>query len=234
MTPNQQLIQFLSDSSRPNGTLTYYELEGFLFAVSCNPDAVNPSEWLPMVFNGAEASYSDLAEAQEILKSLMDLYNEINSQVYQQHVKLPEDVLILNPAIDNVNSDAALSCWTRGFMHGHNWLINSWENYLPEELQQDLSGSLAIIGFFSSRQIADRVFEKLSKTSGRSEIEISENMLDMLQGSIVTYARIGRSIQISNSNELEIPEMESNKKSVGRNAFCPCGSGKKYKKCCLH
>ena len=31
-----------------------------------------------------------------------------------------------------------------------------------------------------------------------------------------------------------IPTRETPQKSVGRNDPCPCGSGKKFKKCCLH
>jgi uncharacterized protein YecA (UPF0149 family) len=31
-----------------------------------------------------------------------------------------------------------------------------------------------------------------------------------------------------------LPSTWFHSKRVGRNALCPCGSGKKYKKCCLH
>ncbi|BCO09158.1 hypothetical protein GF1_15340 [Desulfolithobacter dissulfuricans] len=35
--------------------------------------------------------------------------------------------------------------------------------------------------------------------------------------------------------ESEKPDQTPNKsKKVGRNESCPCGSGKKYKKCCLN
>ncbi len=37
---------------------------------------------------------------------------------------------------------------------------------------------------------------------------------------MVEYLRIKRSIKLEN-------------KKIGRNELCPCGSGKKYKKCCL-
>ena len=40
----------------------------------------------------------------------------------------------------------------------------------------------------------------------------------------------------SDSSEEEIEKLQESVRSelkIGRNAPCPCGSGKKYKKCCL-
>jgi len=47
-TPNRQtdrtaLAAFLADPERPVGTLTYHELQGFLFAVAAAPELVPPS-----------------------------------------------------------------------------------------------------------------------------------------------------------------------------------------------
>jgi preprotein translocase subunit SecA len=42
-----------------------------------------------------------------------------------------------------------------------------------------------------------------------------------------------RSMQLSHGDEGERPEtVRREGKKIGRNAPCPCGSGKKYKKCC--
>jgi len=40
--------------------------------------------------------------------------------------------------------------------------------------------------------------------------------------------------QVEKHMEMLTPEWEvvDNKKTIGRNDPCPCGSGKKYKKCC--
>lgn len=46
---------FLADPSRPAGTLSYHELQGFLFTLASSPELVPPSEWMPMVFDEQEA-----------------------------------------------------------------------------------------------------------------------------------------------------------------------------------
>ena len=51
MTPSEaELKRFLADPGRPLGTLSYHELQGFLFAIAAAPDMVRPSEWMPIVF----------------------------------------------------------------------------------------------------------------------------------------------------------------------------------------
>ncbi len=57
------LQRFLSAPERPEGTMGFDELGGFLFALACVPEVIPPTEWLPVVFRDGEANYgSDGAE----------------------------------------------------------------------------------------------------------------------------------------------------------------------------
>ncbi|HVA54429.1 MAG TPA: UPF0149 family protein [Gammaproteobacteria bacterium] len=75
------LSEFLDAPERPECTLHYCELAGFLFAVVCSPEMLQTSEWLPLVFNNQEGNFASLDEAQEILPVMLALYNQINSGV---------------------------------------------------------------------------------------------------------------------------------------------------------
>jgi preprotein translocase subunit SecA len=44
--------------------------------------------------------------------------------------------------------------------------------------------------------------------------------------------RVAEPIETSHGDEVRKPVVKSQKDKVGRNDLCPCGSGKKYKKCC--
>ena len=70
------LRAFLEHPARPAGTLSYHELQGFLFTVVSAPELVRPSEWLPIIFAGEEAGFTSPDEAQGILGQIMALYNE--------------------------------------------------------------------------------------------------------------------------------------------------------------
>jgi preprotein translocase subunit SecA len=52
------------------------------------------------------------------------------------------------------------------------------------------------------------------------------------------FSHSGGPIQLSRSSNISTPPVQSSQpshkaKKIGRNQPCPCGSGKKYKKCCL-
>ena len=72
---------FLEHPSRPAGTLTYHELQGFLFTIVSAPEAIPLSEWMPIIFAEGEAGYSNLDEAKRILGQIMALYNTTNAAV---------------------------------------------------------------------------------------------------------------------------------------------------------
>ncbi|MHB8744847.1 MAG: UPF0149 family protein, partial [Sulfuricaulis sp.] len=104
-----RLKAFLSAPERPEGTMSYCELAGFLFAIACSPELVQPSEWLPLVFNENEGGFATLDEAQEILLAIMALYNHANSGVLEGNPALPPGCTARAEPMSNLEPDAPLS-----------------------------------------------------------------------------------------------------------------------------
>ena len=229
------LTPFLASPQRPGGTLTFHQLQGFLFAIACAPELIKPSEWLPLVFNEQEAGYANEEEARSVLQALMDLYNVINTQVFTAEVALPDDIQIELPPLNNLGGVTPLGQWSRGFFLGHNWLLEMWHHYTPKALDEELGTSLMILSFFSDRQLAEAYHREVTKTSGTSFEAFAEKLLGMVEDAMGSYAHLGRSIQMALADEAHDRQQPYvSKPKVGRNDPCPCGSGKKYKKCCLH
>ena len=109
------LRAFLAHPSRPAGTLTYHELQGFLFTVVSAPDLIQPSEWIPIIFAEEDAVYSTLDEANEILGQIMALYNTINASVLDPPTLLPADCPLRDDVLANFEDDAPIAQWSRGF-----------------------------------------------------------------------------------------------------------------------
>src|SRR5688572_6584345 len=63
----------------PAKTLSYPELQGFLFAVANAPEVILPSEWIPAVFDDHPPEYKDEDEARLVTMALMDEYNAVNA-----------------------------------------------------------------------------------------------------------------------------------------------------------
>ena len=227
-----RLMTFLSAPERPEGTMTYCELTGFLFAVSCSPELVQPSEWLPLVFNENDGGFETIEEAQEILPAIMALYNHVNRSVLEGEPALPPGCTVHAESISNLEPDAPLSQWARGFGGGHDWLENVWDEYAPEEFDDELGADLLVLSFFASRELAE-AYRKEIKSQDKPMEELAREMLRTLPDAMRSYARIGRALYEAVLSEPRIEtRVPVRHEKIRRNDPCPCGSGKKYKKCC--
>ena len=225
------LRAFLEHPSRPAGTLTYHELQGFLFTIVSAPELIQPSEWLPIIFAEEDAGHSNLDEANEILGQIMALYNTTNASVLDPPTLLPADCPLRDDVLTNFEDDAPIAQWSRGFHRGHLWLEALWEETVPEELDDELGSILMTLSFFSSREIAE-AFHAEDGTGAQSFEAMAEAIHKVVPMAVAQYAHMGRSIaEVLAEQDAEVPEPAHGTK-VGRNDPCPCGSGKKYKKCC--
>ena len=224
-----KLAEFLAADGRPEATMNYAELHGFLFSIACSPELLAPAEWLPHIFNGEEAGYANEAEAASITTSLMTIYNEISSQVCEQQVELPEFCTPEDIAMENFADDAPLCHWSRGLLLGHNWLSDLWEAYIPDELDEELGSCFIVLTFFAGQALAEE-YCKEAVEGGTTVETMAESVVDSLDEAAMSYANLGHSIQLA----LEPATPFVREVKVGRNDPCPCGSGKKFKQCCMN
>jgi yecA family protein len=109
---------FLSAPRRPQGTMTYPQLAGFLFGMANAPELIPPSEWIPIVFNDQDAGYETQKKAQAVLQAMLALYNDCGGAGTEGMVLLPPGCGIRPQPMDNLGADAPLSQWARGFLTG--------------------------------------------------------------------------------------------------------------------
>ncbi len=83
------LQAFLSSPLRPDGTMTYPQLAGFLFSIANGPELILPSERMPMVFNDREARYGTLEEAESVTQALMALSHDCGRIRTEERPSLP-------------------------------------------------------------------------------------------------------------------------------------------------
>ncbi len=181
-----------------------------------------------MIFDEQDPGYADLEETNAVLQQIISLYNDINHQVVSGRVFLPEEC---QPAeVPEKNFTAPLGEWSAGFMCGHGWLAEVWDSYLPEELDNELGSCVMILSYFADVRLAEAYREETS-TRPVTAAEMAQTVVKIFDDAMASYAHIGRSIYLALN---EMAEQETPPLKVGRNEPCPCGSGKKYKHCCLH
>ncbi|MHB8730141.1 MAG: SEC-C metal-binding domain-containing protein, partial [Sulfuricaulis sp.] len=164
--------------------------------------------------------------------AIMALYNHANSGVLEGNPALPPGCTARAEPMSNLEPDAPLSQWARGFGGGHDWLENVWDEYAPEELDEALGVDVLVLSFFASRNLAE-AYRKEIKSRNISLEELAGELLKALPDAMQNYARIGRTLYeaVLSEPRIETRAPERHEK-IGRNEPCPCGSGKKYKRCC--
>ncbi|MGH8863525.1 MAG: YecA family protein [Burkholderiales bacterium] len=204
----RELGNFLSNCDRPEGTLSLHALRGFMFAIACFPELIMPSEWLPLISNDDDMAYEDLKQAQRILNLIMGLYNEINVTVIERSDAMPPGCEFHTETAANLDQQAPLSQWSRGFTLAHNWLGGPWKQRVPDErseMSKELAACMMTLSFFSSRQMAEAFYResggKRRRVQQRSFEEFAEIMRKHFPSALASYANLGRTISEALASE---------------------------------
>ena len=218
------LQEALAPLASAHGALGYCELAGFLFAVACSPEGVDPAQWLPAAL-GDEPSGADDA--------VQRLYGHIREGVLARNPALPAGIAAHTEPMRNFGDEAPLARWSQGYAEGQDWLEEVWDGLLPAgeedgESPDEVLGSLMMtLSFFADREVAG---EFHADTRSRDSFEdFTRDMLEWHPNAMTDLAILARNIADAALAAAQGPARST---KVGRNDPCPCGSGKKFKFCC--
>jgi hypothetical protein len=150
--------------------------------------------------------------------------------VLRQHAAeratLPPGCDIRPDPLDNLEPDAPLSHWAQGFGMGHDYLVEYWDEFTPEELDEALGAALMTLTFFSSASLARAYHEE--GRAGTSLAQLAGTVLEIFHDALGEYAHLGRAIYQGRCEAGDLSPAPATGRKVGRNDPCPCGSGSKY------
>lgn len=209
--------------------MTLPEVYGFLFTVCTAPEPVETAEWIEVVFNAKDPKYKSDEKKAKIEAALLEVFAEVEAQVQFDAPPLPELIELLEPAIANVRKGAPLAFWSDGFFDGVDWLEDVWAGRLDEDAYKAWNEAVKVLVSFSHRDAARKISAGAEDT-WVSEEHHAEQRLNALGHAMATYARMGRALAQATANVQPIVR----EATPGRNDPCSCGSGKKYKKCCMN
>jgi uncharacterized protein len=217
----ETLDSFLMSDRSPPDSMMLSDLDGFLTGIAVGPELVLPSEWLPLIWGGEAPEFADQDEAKAILGAIMDRYNEI-----LRHIA--DDVFDPIFWADRDGTLIAMD-WAEGFLQAIMLRADAWEGLFKSKRDgQLLYPILALCG--------DENGESLLGLSPEEEERIMEEAAEFIPACVTAIAAYWRGKgpkQISMplpAGPRPHPDRAATK--VGRNNPCPCGSGKKFKRCC--
>jgi len=196
------------------------QLDGFFAALIAGPETVMPSEYYREVFGGEMSDaceFGSLDEANEILWLMMRHWNTITSTCIGTTVYVP---LLLKDQDGTVHGND----WARGFMRGMHMRHDGWAELVSDERN---GGCLIPIMMLCYEHDEDP--EMRPKTISPEQ---REDVIAHMAVGLLGACEYFRSPREAYADTTPAPEPRSNSPKVGRNDPCPCGSGKKYKRCC--
>jgi uncharacterized protein len=221
-----ELAERLAKLKNPD-TLLLEGADGLFCALIASPSRVPPSTYFPVILGGDpgnDPAFADIDDANATISLLMRYWNSIIADFENESIHLP---FIMEPGIDGISGRA----WARGFMRGVRLAPAGWNELLTDENE----GLLVSIPLVAGEVDPEWPKEPLTE-------EKAEELLQwMFAGAARAYTKFAdaRREHVENISEDSLDDEDYHPETyvrpepkVGRNEPCPCGSGKKYKKCC--
>jgi uncharacterized protein len=216
-----ELDHFLLYEVDTEEVMTLDMMDGFMYALAVGPTSIHPKQWLPKIWGTKEMMppMESIEQLNHILGLVMRHFNSIIAGLEDDPPTVGPRWSTVNFGDDRQQYDDAES-WAYGFVEGMRLCWNDWQALLATPEGQAWFGPIALLGEddYSTDQ------DELTKTPAmraKLALEIPQAVLGMhAHWSPLRLAVYQRELA------------KSAHPRVGRNDRCPCGSGKKFKRCC--
>jgi uncharacterized protein len=204
------------DDSKDEGIIDLSSLDGFMTAIVSAPEVVLPSQWLPSIWGDFEPEFENEKAFEHIFSLLVRYMNGVNLMLSHDSENFEPIFLESRHAgkVFNIVDE-----WCEGYMRGVALQQASWQ--LQSEPMHSLIEPIKLFAMESEPEEFDDFNDSKIKTLQQS---ITPNAIEIFR---YWYEKRQQEPEPVNTFRHSEPR-------PGRNDPCPCGSGKKYKKCCLH
>ncbi|MBU0653566.1 MAG: UPF0149 family protein [Gammaproteobacteria bacterium] len=214
---DEMLAKYATEDSLENAST----LHGFLTAIVSAPSMLPPSQWLADIWGGEglQPAWKNIEEAQRFIGALFSMMNSISRE-------LMESPQTFGAMFTGSYDCPEVADWCFGYTCGVSLDEEAWYE-MPDALQDqlDLLDTYALLVEVGSQHLPQRELQERANHVIDAATRLHAYWLKQ-RTPMMMPANIGKPPPTT--------QPVVSQKLVGRNDPCPCGSGKKYKKCCLH
>lgn len=214
-------------------------LLGMLTAVASAPAELLPEDWLELIFLDEIDDNPALENSERWLDGLIQ---ELISWWLYCLLSFDEEGFSL-PAHLSFDDDGtvpqALKEFAEGYIIASDWSDELWQAAVPDE--QGIENGLRMAALTALAQCVKEELRNEEGTPDLVALMISAQQKDVhsdssdptltLESLLYSAGHMARQLSV----DIELPQEPyiNPNRDIGRNDPCPCGSGKKFKKCCM-
>ena len=222
-----QLDDLLNGIPVERDGMTLSELDGYVAALIVCPEMIPASEWMSVVWGG-DGAFADIEQAEEFIDAVVGHYNRVAGE-------LAEDPETYAPVLEiDPNSDEVLwESWVNGFERAMRLRADAWEAVVQSDDEDAAASVNLILAMNESDQCRSELTEKAIDELDRMAPSLIPDCVRKLNVWTKSRGFEGRGAGDSvHGAPFGTDDPPAYGRKVGRNEPCPCGSGRKYKRCC--
>lgn len=225
-TDDDEVFEYLEENAMP-----IHWCQGFFVGLASVPIIVPASEWLEIIFNGSpEFSSPDLA--QRVIGLLMRTYDSCL-------VVGDSDITLIAPNADDIDGS---ELWCSGFLAAVDMADDADDADVDvdhADIAVHLRMMSALARELSDDELAEMAgqWDKVAAENGRTVDDGSRDRVEVMLGDWRRHVpRLAMScFEFWRKDRIHMkqPRARPAASKPGRNDPCPCGSGRKFKRCCM-
>lgn len=202
------------------------ELDGYVAGLLLCPEMIMPGEWLSEVWAlDGEPSFESMEQAQKTIGAVMAHYNRVAQNLASR--TLPYEIILERPSKDE---EPFWGFWIAGFEQAMQLRPKAWLAYLNAD-DTEVEAAFSVMCALLEIERDD------SSLPADKQEDLIKHACDLIPDMIVIMNDWIKSQSTGQTPEwlaaANINAGPARSTKVGRNQPCPCGSGRKFKQCCV-
>lgn len=220
-----ELDVFLLSDAVSDETMLLDRLDGYLTAIIVGPTNLNLSQWYSGIWGSREEvspDFETMEEAQRIMQMIMRHYNGIIESL-EYDADTHESIFNAVSPGDKSREFIDAELWAVGFMEGLALCRADWQPLFDDPRGLERLTPIRLLG---GDDLSENELAQVENPAQREELA------SHIQASVASIYRFWLPHRQAIYELQQARTVTREHPKVGRNDPCPCGSGKKFKKCC--
>lgn len=214
-----------------------YELGGFFYALAITPPSIIPEQWENWIFHHRTPDF-ELKHIENLMPAAFNVYDAYVQLRASGQLNFPFDIKNLKGKQFDWVLQWCFGFWTGLSLCKEFWLGDDCDAADADAYWDDVARNALLFEVLITRDFSK--FPNIEQIKAHIIEEGIEPTDDCLFARLFVMIPVSVEIlqHVVDDIEAELEEQKTlgqatSRSKIGRNEPCPCGSGKKFKKCCL-